>query len=203
MNIEIITIIFWLTALFVSITVHEFMHAWTANYLGDPTAKALGRVSLNPIAHIDPIGTVLLPLVMVLTTGFVFGWAKPVQINPNNFRNYRVGQALTAIAGPFANLVMILLFTAIYKLMPESGLFSIFLIILIELNVVLMVFNLIPVPPLDGSKVLYMFLPFETIRKLEMYGPFILLPLLIFFGGAIIFPVISFILGSLGLPPIF
>jgi len=202
MNVEIIITIFWLVALFVSITVHEFLHAWTANYLGDPTAKAMGRVSLNPIAHIDPIGTIVLPLIMALTTGFVFGWAKPVQINPNNFKNYRVGQALTAIAGPLANLIMIFIFTGIYKLLPESGLFSLFLIILIELNVVLMVFNLIPVPPLDGSKLLYMILPFETIRKLEIYGPFILLPLLIFFGGTIIFPIISFILNLLGLPPI-
>jgi Zn-dependent protease len=203
MSAEVIIMIFWLVALFASITVHEFLHAWTANYLGDPTAKAMGRVSLNPIAHIDPIGTILLPVIMALTTGFVFGWAKPVPINPNNFKNYRVGQALTAIGGPLANLVMILVFTAIYKLIPDSGLFSVFLIILIELNVILMVFNLIPVPPLDGSKILYMFLPFETIRKLEQYGPFILLPLLIFFGGAIIFPIISFILNFLGLPPVF
>lgn len=199
MNLEIILVIFWLVALFVSITVHEFMHAWSANYLGDPTAKAMGRVSLNPIAHIDPIGTVVLPIIMALTTGFVFGWAKPVQINPNNFKNYRIGQALTAVAGPFANLVMILFFTALYKIIPDAGLFSVFLIIIIQLNIVLMVFNLLPVPPLDGSKILYLFMPFETIRKLEQYGPFLLI-FVILYAGRFIFPIITAITNLLGLP---
>jgi Zn-dependent protease len=198
-----ITLIFWLTALAVSITFHEFMHAWAADYLGDPTPKAAGRVSLNPIAHVDPIGTILLPIIMALTTGFVFGYAKPVPINPNNFKNYRIGQALTAVAGPLANLVLVLIFAGLYKLLPGAGLFSIFLVVMIELNVVLMVFNLLPVPPLDGSKLLYTFLPFEMIRKLESYGPFILLPLIIIFGGAIIYPIISFILSLLGIPAIF
>jgi len=203
MTTSIITFIFWLTALAVSITFHEFLHAWTANYLGDPTPKAAGRVSLNPIAHIDPIGTIVLPIIMALTTGFVFGYAKPVPINPNNFKNYRLGQALTAIGGPLANLVLMLIFAGLYKLMPNAGYFSVFLVIMIELNVVLMVFNLLPVPPLDGSKILYAFLPFEVIRKLEMYGPFILLPLIILFGGAIIYPIISFILSLLGISAIF
>lgn len=202
MNTEVIRMVFWLVALFASITVHEFLHAWTANYLGDPTAKSMGRVSLNPIVHIDLIGTIILPIIMALTTGFVFGWAKPVQINPNNFKNYRVGQAVTAIAGPFANLVMILLFTAIYKIVPDAGLFSIFLVILIQLNIVLMVFNLIPVPPLDGSKILYIFLPFETIRKLEQYGPFLLI-FVFLFAGRYIFPVISFIVDLLGIPSVY
>lgn len=203
MNTSTITFIFWLTALAVSITFHEFMHAWTANYLGDPTAKAAGRVSLNPIAHVDPIGTIVLPIIMALTTGFVFGYAKPVPINPNNFKNYRTGQALTAIAGPLANLILIFIFAGLYKLMPSAGDFSMFLVIMIELNVVLMVFNLLPVPPLDGSKVLYMFLPFEAMRKMEIYGPFILLPVIILFGGAIIYPIISLILGALGVPSVF
>jgi Zn-dependent protease len=194
-----IIFIFWLTALAISITFHEFLHAWTADYLGDPTPKAAGRVSLNPIAHIDPIGTILIPLVLLLTTGFVFGYAKPVPINPNNFRNYRYGQALTAIAGPFANLVLLLIFAGLYKLLPDSGYFQLFLKIVIQLNVVLMVFNLIPVPPLDGSKILYTFLPFETIRKLESYGPFLLLPILFLFGGRIIYPIIGFMLKLLGI----
>lgn len=199
MDATTIKFIFWLTALAISITFHEYLHAWTADYLGDPTPRSAGRVSLNPIAHVDPIGTVVLPLIMLLTTGFVFGYAKPVPINPNNFRNYRTGQALTAIAGPIGNLILLLIFAALYKLMPDTGYFRGFLLIMVQINVVLMVFNLVPVPPLDGSKVLYTFLPFETIRKLESYGPFILLPLLILFGGAIIYPVIGYIFSILGI----
>jgi Zn-dependent protease len=198
MSVDTIVIIFWLVALFASITVHEFMHAWSANYLGDPTAKAMGRVSLNPIAHVDLFGTIILPLFLILAqTGFVFGWAKPVQINPNNFKDYRKGQALSALAGPVANLLMILIFSLIYKFLPTGTLFSLFLTILVQLNIVLMVFNLIPIPPLDGSKVLYAFLPFETIRKLEQYGPFLLIFVFIF-GGRLIFPIITAISNFLG-----
>lgn len=176
------------------------MHAWAADYLGDPTPKAAGRVSLNPMAHVDIFGTILLPLLLIISgSGFVFGYAKPVPINPNNFKNYRIGQALTALAGPLANLILLLAFAGLYKLTPGRGAFTDFLTIMIQLNVVLMVFNLLPVPPLDGSKLLYTFLPFETVRKLEIYGPFILLPLIILFGGAIIYPIISFILGILGI----
>ena len=198
MSADAIVTVFWLIALFASITVHEFMHAWSANYLGDPTAKAMGRVSLNPIAHIDLFGTIILPLILILSqAGFVFGWAKPVQINPNNFKDYRKGQALSALAGPVANLLMILFFSIIYKLVPSGTLFSIFLTILVQLNIVLMVFNLIPVPPLDGSKVLYAFLPFDTIRKLEQYGPFLLI-FVFLFGGRLIFPIITAISNFLG-----
>lgn len=201
MSLESTIFIFWLFALFTSITFHEFLHAWSANYLGDPTPKAMGRVSLNPIAHVDLFGTILIPIILIImNTGFVFGWAKPVQINPNNFKNYRVGQALTAIAGPLANLILILVFTALFKLFPSSGLFSVFLLIMIQINIILMVFNLIPVPPLDGSKVLYLFLPFEAMRKLEILGPIILLPVLILFGGGIIWPLVSLITNILGLP---
>lgn len=199
MEATTITFIFWLTALAISITFHEFLHAWAADYLGDPTPKAAGRVSLNPAAHVDPFGTILLPIALLLTTGFVFGYAKPVPINPNNFKNYRLGQALTAIAGPFANLVLLLIFAGLYKLLPDAGYFRVFLLTVIKLNVVLMVFNLMPVPPLDGSKILYTFLPFEMIRKLEIYGPFLLLPIMLLFGGAIIYPIISVILSLLGL----
>ena len=198
MNADALVTFFWLIALFASITVHEFMHAWSANYLGDPTAKAMGRVSLNPIAHIDLFGTIILPFILIISqAGFVFGWAKPVQINPNNFKDYRKGQALSALAGPVANLLMILFFSIIYKLVPSGTLFSIFLTILVQLNIVLMVFNLIPVPPLDGSKVLYAFLPFETIRKLEQYGPFLLI-FVFLFGGRLIFPIITAISNFIG-----
>lgn len=202
MNTTLILIIIWVIALYVSITVHEFMHAWTANYLGDPTAKALGRVSLNPLAHIDLFGTVLLPLLLLFSTGgrFVFGYAKPVPINPNNFKNRGLGESLTSLAGPAGNLLLLLFFTAIYKFIPnQTEVFRGLSLVFIELNVVLMVFNLIPVPPLDGSKLVYSLFPdAKWIDKYEAYGPFILIPLVIFFGPYIIEPIISTILSFLG-----
>lgn len=203
MDIGIIMIIFWLIALFVSITVHEYMHAWSANYLGDPTAKMMGRVSLNPIVHIDPIGTVLLPLVLILSqVGIVFGWAKPVEVNPNNFKDYKVGQALCAIAGPMGNLFLILLFTALFHILPEKNLFGLFAIAVININLVLMIFNLLPIPPLDGSKVLYRFISHEAAAKLERYGLFILIPFILFFGSSVILPVVIFFLNLLQIPTV-
>jgi Zn-dependent protease len=203
MDIQLIIMIFWLIALFVSITVHEFMHAWSANYLGDPTAKAMGRVSLNPIVHIDPIGTVLLPLFLIIANvGIVFGWAKPVQINPNNFKDYKVGQALTAIAGPIGNLILILIFAAAYHLMPDKNLFTLLLVIMVNINLILMIFNLLPIPPLDGSKVLYRFISHEAAAKLEQYGIYILLAFIFFFSGRVILPVLVFLLDLLNMPTV-
>ncbi|MBW6432055.1 site-2 protease family protein [Patescibacteria group bacterium] len=194
--------IFWLLALFVSITVHEFMHAWSANYLGDPTAKAMGRASLNPIVHIDPIGTVLLPLFLSFVGAPVFGWAKPVQINPNNFKDYKVGQALTAIAGPIGNLILIVLFSAIFYLLPEKNLFGLFVVTVVSINLILMIFNLLPIPPLDGSKVLYRFISHEAAAKLEQYGIFILFAFIFFFGGRVILPALAFLLDLLNIPTV-
>jgi Zn-dependent protease len=203
MDIQLIIMIFWLIALFVSITFHEFMHAWSANYLGDPTAKAMGRVSLNPIVHIDPIGTVLLPLFLIIANvGIVFGWAKPVQINPNNFKDYKVGQALTAIAGPIGNLILILLFAAAYHLIPDKNLFTLLLVIMVNINLILMIFNLLPIPPLDGSKVLYRFISHEAAAKLEQYGIYILLAFIFFFSGRVILPALVFLLDLLNMPTV-
>jgi Zn-dependent protease len=203
MDIQLIIMIFWFIALFVSITFHEFMHAWSANYLGDPTAKAMGRVSLNPIVHIDPIGTVLLPLFLIIANvGIVFGWAKPVQINPNNFKDYKVGQALTAIAGPIGNLILILLFAAAYHLIPDKNLFTLLLVIMVNINLILMIFNLLPIPPLDGSKVLYRFISHEAAAKLEQYGIYILLAFIFFFSGRVILPALVFLLDLLNMPTV-
>lgn len=201
---SLITIFFWLLALTTSITFHEYMHAWTANYLGDPTAKAAGRVSLNPIAHIDPFGTILVPILLILVGGPVFGWAKPVPINPNNFKNYRKGEVLTSIAGPLSNLILLLTFATIYRFLPEKeSLFGLLVLNFVVINAILMVFNLIPIPPLDGSKVLYGFLPFETIRKFEIYGPFFLIPFIFLFAPMVLGPVVNFILNILGVGSLF
>lgn len=202
-NTSVITFVLWLSALFISITVHEFMHAWTADYLGDPTPRAAGRVSLNPIAHIDPIGTILVPFVLILIGGPVFGWAKPVPINPLHFKNHRMGELLTSLAGPLANLTMLLLFATIYKFLPaaqKESVFAAFVLYIVIINAILMLFNLIPIPPLDGSKILYAVLPKSAVlRQFEMYGPFFLIPIIIFFGPVVIGPAINFILRILGI----
>lgn len=173
-----------------ALTVHECAHAWVANRLGDPTAKAFGRVSLNPIRHLDPIGTVALFL-----TG-MFGWARPVPINPMNFKNPSKGLMLVALAGPLSNITLAALAAVAYKLLFAGGdsfftampavymPLDIMVKISIVLNVSLAVFNLIPIPPLDGSRVLSHFLPMKkafAFARIEPYG-FIILMLLIVTG---------------------
>lgn len=158
--------IIWLALLLPSITVHEFAHGYAAFMLGDPTAKAAGRLSLNPLRHIDPVGTVLLPLLLALSGGPIFGYAKPVPVNPRYFRNIRTGDLITGLAGPSANLVLALLGAALawvaIPLSPAIGTASqwLYLIgfLLAQTNLVLMFFNLIPLPPLDGSSVIPLFL---------------------------------------------
>jgi Zn-dependent protease len=184
----------------IALTVHEFMHAWTANYLGDSTAKYAGRVSLNPIAHIDPVGTVILPLLLIVTGAPVIGWAKPVPINPNNFQNPRLGSSLTALAGPIANLLTALALAAVTKLPMIQGTgFETFLFATIMINLFLMVFNLIPIPPLDGSKVLAYFFPKLDDPKLEIYGPFVLLAFILMGGVRFLIPVVNLLIQLLGL----
>jgi Zn-dependent protease len=179
-----------LIPLILSLSVHEFAHAWSAYRLGDDTAARLGRLTLNPLAHIDPIGTVLLPLL-----GIPFGWARPVPVNPARFRKsirMGTGMMITAAAGPLSNVLLAVACTVFYGLlirfapagaMPGSGSREL-LLIAIRLNVALAIFNMIPVPPLDGSRVVDGLMPLRLRPVWEgftRFAPFLLL--FVFIGG--------------------
>lgn len=165
-----------------AITVHEVAHGWVANKLGDPTARMLGRLTLNPIKHIDPIGTILIPgLLLVVGAPFMFGWAKPVPITPQNFKKPRTGMAWVAAAGPLSNFIMALIWAAtawvgvVSQVRFLAPLYDMGVIGVI-VNVGLGVLNLFPLPPLDGSRVLAGLLPREGARilyRIEPYGLFI------------------------------
>jgi len=150
-----LTIIATIIGFIVAIVVHESAHAYVADQLGDPTARIEGRISLNPIKHIDPVGTILIPGLLILTgTGFVFGWAKPVPINPYNFRKPVRDRLLVALAGPVSNFLTACIFAVAYRLVPGGTNLPTLFIAIITINLVLMMFNLIPIPPLDGSAIL-------------------------------------------------
>lgn len=172
-------LIFFFLIIIPSAIWHEFAHAWMADYLGDDTAKRMGRLTLNPLPHIDLFGTILMPVFLFLISGgsFLFAYAKPVPYNPYNLRNQKTGPALVGLAGPAANLMVAIVFGLLVRFLP-SGNFSELLSIIVYANVLLMVFNLIPIPPLDGSKILYAILPdrWANVRMfLDRYGFFILL----------------------------
>ena len=173
-------------ALAVAIIFHEVAHGWAALYLGDPTAKLAGRLSLNPLAHVDIFGTIVLPLLLILSgTGFVFGWAKPVPVNYYNLRAGKWGPVLVALAGPATNLVLLVLFGVLFRISPVNTALPTLFFTIAQVNAVLMMFNLIPLPPLDGSKILYLFLENrpDIIAWLERYAFFVLLGVIIFLPG--------------------
>ncbi len=185
--------------LIICITIHEFAHAYMADRLGDPTAKIYGRMTLNPIAHIDPIGTVFLPLLMLISgSGFFIGWAKPTPFDPFNLKNPKRDAALISVAGPVSNLLFAVILSVILRL-PLPGIFGLFLYgllpVIIQINILLAIFNLIPIHPLDGFKVVAGLLPekyYHEWMALERYGMIFLL-LLIFpiFGSSPVFRLIS------------
>lgn len=179
----------WALPVIFAITVHEVSHGWVANRLGDPTARMLGRLTLNPVKHIDPLGSILVPGILLLTGGFVFGWAKPVPVTTQNMRNPRRDMVVVALAGPVSNLVMALLWALLARgaiLLGNNLPLATPLIYMcmagIAINLALAVLNLLPIPPLDGGRVLSNLLPPRMSAKLdriEPYGFFILLGLII------------------------
>ena len=187
-----INFIFQIAVLIISVMAHEIAHGAVAYYFGDPTAKNQGRLTLNPLKHIDMFGSILLPLILYITnSGFLFGWAKPVPYNPYNLRNRRLGEFCVSIAGILTNFLIAIAFAIFIRFALVWG-FSQPTIDLIAyiilLNITLGVFNLFPIPPLDGSKILFSLVPYRYERQLmalEKYGIYILIILIVFFGWII------------------
>lgn len=180
------TILVYAIPILFAITVHEVAHGWVASKLGDQTARMLGRLTLNPIKHIDLVGTILVPAILVTLGGFLFGWAKPVPVNWRNLRKPKRDSALVAVAGPLTNLIMAFLWGLITKLAMLLGITAMIAMgeIGITINAVLLILNLIPVPPLDGSRVVSSLLPNRAAafyERIEPFGFFILV-LLLFSG---------------------
>lgn len=165
--------LFIIAALILSIVLHEMAHGHAANWLGDPTARLQGRLSPNPLVHIDPLGSVIVPaLLFVSSAGFLFGWAKPVPYNPYNLRNQKWGEALVAVAGPAINIALAIIFALLIRASGMLGLTASFVDIasyIVYINLLLAFFNLIPIPPLDGSKILKALLPFNASMKYQNF----------------------------------
>ncbi len=193
-------IIFYIAVLILSIIVHEVSHGFAAQWLGDPTARLQGRLTLNPIPHLDPLGSIILPALLVMTHApFFFGWAKPVPYNPYNLRNQKWGEAIVAGAGPGVNILLALIFGLIVRF-GAGSVSSAFLqlaSIIVLVNVMLAIFNLLPIPPLDGSKILRSVLPYRaniTFQRFEAFitgGGLLMMILVLLFIAQFISPLIQ------------
>lgn len=204
MSNQVIFFIYALLILLFSAIIHEISHGFSAKLQGDNTAEAAGRLTLNPLPHLDPFGSIILPLLLALPALFgaptvIIGWAKPVPFNPDNLKNKKWGPALVALAGPTANVLLAVFFGLILRFFDLSFLPSLgfFIAIIVWINLLLAIFNLIPIPPLDGSKILFSVLPIswrDFEFWLERYGFFLIL-LFVFFGFSLILPLIFWLFG--------
>jgi Zn-dependent protease len=214
MNQQVVLVIFQVVVLILAFSVHECAHAWAAWRLGDPTAKMLGRLTLNPIKHLDPFGSVIFPLIGLYYGGMLFGWAKPTPVTARNFKNYKRDDIIVALAGPASNLIsatvaLILLVVLKHAIaggdiaimtamalahrmpgvstenLPQLFPIALFLYYVILLNLLLFVFNLIPVPPLDGSHILRHFLPYKALQVYDRIGMFGMIFIMLIGGGLI------------------
>ncbi len=191
-----------------SVIVHEVAHGYVAWLNGDPTARLAGRITLNPIPHIDPIGTILLPLLLLATgSRLLFGWAKPVPVNPSYFRNHRWGEVSCSFAGPGSNLILAALFAYLLRLNLGGPGLVLLAYYGCTINIFLALFNLIPIPPLDGSHLVAAFLPYRLLqyyRYLEPFG-FVIIILLFYTGimGIILMPIYRQIAAFLQVPMVF
>ncbi len=197
--IDIQTLLIWAIPILFAITVHEIAHGWIASRLGDHSAKMMGRLTLNPIKHVSLIGTILIPAFLYVTSGFIFGWAKPIPINFNALRSPKKDMFWVAIAGPVSNLIMAIIWLMIILLAITISYQSLIKMgqVGIQINLILAVFNLLPLPPLDGARIVSSLLPSKLsyqYNQLEPYGLYILLGLL-FLGifQWIIFPIVKII----------
>ena len=193
---DLLTIIISIAILIMSVVMHELSHGYAADILGDPTPRLQGRLTINPLKHLDLFGSLIVPI-MTSLIGFTFGWAKPVQWNPYNVKNKRWGELIISLAGPFANILIALIFGFIIRFFGNtvSEAFILISSYIVMINIVLAVFNLIPIPPLDGSKVLFSLLPpnlYKIREGFERYSIFLIL-ILIFFLWQFIYPIIPFI----------
>ena len=196
---DIIITIFSLIVLLFSVIIHELAHGYVAYSLGDQTAKYEGRLTLNPLKHLDPFGSIILPLLLFIAgSPFLFGWAKPVPVNPYNFSDKKYGEIKVSVAGPASNILLAIIFGTLLRFIPNAFLLTnpgvlITLSFIISINIWLAVFNLIPIPPLDGSWILFSFLSdkFLSLKNfLRQYGV-ALMVVLIIFGGSLWFTITS------------
>lgn len=202
-----IDFVFTIAALIMSVVVHEVSHGYVADILGDGTARFSGRLTLNPLKHLDPVGSFLIPVLSYFSAGFLFGWAKPVPYNPFNLKNQRWGELMVAAAGPLSNFLIAIVFGLIIRFSSELGINSVAFLSLsasiVFLNIILGVFNLVPIPPLDGSKVLFSILPAKLgyiQENLERYWP-IALVVFVLFLWQFIAPVARFLFSFIvGIP---
>ncbi len=188
--------IFNIAILILSVVIHEVSHGFVANILGDSTARHAGRLTLNPIKHLDPMGSFVVPMLTYFGGGFIFGWAKPVPYNPYNLRDQKWGEAKVSVAGPLSNLLVALVFGLILRFVagiPPAP--AEILHLIVYLNLVLAVFNLVPIPPLDGSKILFSILPYHMRHVQDFMERYwlVFIGIFIFFVSGILSPVVAYL----------